>query len=172
MDLNQRLPVITPLTSFHFVSCASLPSPQAPRGKHCGQPPFGLLSVKYKESLFRFKRRNQKEGHGRWPYPYFWLPLLDLNQRLPVITQLTPLRFVSCASLPSPQAPRDKRCGQPPFGLLSVKYRESLIRFKRRSQKEGHGHWPYPSFWLTTHNLNRIIRFRLFFFLSQSVFRW
>ncbi len=26
--------------------------------------------------------------------------------------------------------------------------------------------------WVTTNNLNRMIRFRLFFFLSQSVFRW
>ena len=35
------------------------------------------------KSLVKFKRKKQKEGHGRWPYPSFWLPLLDLNQRLP-----------------------------------------------------------------------------------------
>ena len=68
-----------------------------------------------------------------------WLPLLDLNQRLPVITQLTPRCSVSCASLPSPQAPRDKRCGQPPFGLLPIKYRKSLLEFNRKKQnRKGH----------------------------------
>ena len=51
------------------------------------------------------------------------LPPLDLNQRLPVITQLSSLRSVSCTSLHSPQAPRGKHCGQPPLRdcfLLSI----------------------------------------------------
>ena len=67
----------------------------------------------------------------------FWLPLLDLNQRLPVITQLTPRCSVSCASLPSPQAPRDKHCGQPPFGLLPLNLRSHWSNSKERNKKKG-----------------------------------
>ena len=63
--LNQRLPVITQLSSRRSANCASLPSPQAPRDKHCGQPPCGLLPVKYKKPLFEFNRKNQNEkGHA------------------------------------------------------------------------------------------------------------
>jgi hypothetical protein len=72
--LNQRLPAlqagrITQLTSFHFVSWDALRAAASESTK----------------SLVKFKRKKQKEGHGRWPYPSFWLPLLDLNQR-PVVT--------------------------------------------------------------------------------------
>ena len=70
---------------------------------------------------------------------FFWLPLLDLNQRLPVITQLSSRRSANCASLPSPQASRSKHCGQPPFGLLPVKYKKPLFEFNRKNQNEkGH----------------------------------
>ena len=39
-----------------------------------------------------------------------------------------------CASLSSSQTPRVKRCGQPPYGLLNIKHRMSLHKFKRKKQ--------------------------------------
>ena len=94
----RRPPVLTQLSARCASNCASLPRRTSDGCKRCGQPPFGLLPVKYKKPLFEFNRENQNEkGHALRDLFRFELVGQNCNS---VKSRILCLRFINTEIIP------------------------------------------------------------------------
>ena len=74
--------VTTPCNNTFVLRCTSAKWTSLP----CGQPPFGLLPVKYKKPLFEFKRRKAKNERHASRTSHFLAPPVGLEPTTPWLT--------------------------------------------------------------------------------------